>query len=80
MSRLLATEPVRLYSIAGAAVAIGAYFVPSGAWPLVLALVAAVLGTGQGVRSLVWSRDTHERELEHATLLATPDGPGPFDD
>lgn len=46
-------EPVRLYSIAAALVAIGAYFVPSGAWPLVLALVAAVVGGGVGVRSQV---------------------------
>lgn len=50
---ILNREPVRLYSIAAALVALGAYFIPSGAWPLVLALVAAVVGGGVGVRSHV---------------------------
>lgn len=60
IDRILKTEPVRLYSVAVAAVALAAYFVPTDAWPLVLALIAAVLGTGQAVRSQVFSQDTHE--------------------
>lgn len=78
MRKLLDTEPVRLYSIVTAAFAVLAYFAPSGAWPLLLALVAAMLGVGQGVRSQVWSQETHELEVERAQLLGPP-GPGPFD-
>lgn len=45
-------EPVRLYAIAVAAVALVAYYVsvPS---ELVLGLVAAILGVGEGVRAAV---------------------------
>lgn len=52
MNRLTNLEPVRLYSIAAAALALLAYYVtiPVG---LILALVAAVLGVGEGVRSKV---------------------------
>ena len=53
IQRILKTEPVRLYSIAMAVVALAAYFVPTNAWPLVLALVASVLGLGHATRSTV---------------------------
>lgn len=44
-------EPVRCYSVLMALCSLAAYFVPSGAWPLLLAVFAATLG--QGVRSQV---------------------------
>lgn len=37
-------SPTAIIRIATAAIALGAYFAPSDAWPLVLALVAAVVG------------------------------------
>jgi hypothetical protein len=77
IDRILKTEPVRLYSIAMAAVALAAYFVPTDAWPLILGLIAAVLGTGQAVRSQVFSQDTHERTVWQGQVfsskLPTPD-------
>lgn len=53
MRTLLALEPVRLYSIAAAALALAAHFIPTLPVGLVLALVAAVLGVGQKVRASV---------------------------
>lgn len=53
MRNLLDVEPVRLYSIAAAAVALVAHFVPGLPVALILALVAAILGTGQKVRANV---------------------------
>lgn len=49
----MSTEPVRLYAIAAAVVALVSHFVPDLPSVLVLALVAAVLGVGEGVRSRV---------------------------
>lgn len=66
---LLRTEPVRLYATAAALAALGTYFVPSGAWPLVLGVIAALLGTGQQVRNRVWSAESHQQEVDHALLL-----------
>ncbi len=71
IDRILKTEPVRLYSIAMAAVALAAYFVPTDAWPLVLGLIAAVLGTGQAVRSQVFSKDTHERTVWQGSVFSS---------
>lgn len=75
IERILKAEPVRLYSIAMAAVALGAYFLPTNAWPLVLALIAAVLGVGQAARSAVTPladpRDRRDRPL--VALPVEPD-------
>lgn len=49
----LKLEPVRIYSVLAAAAALAAYFLPSDAWFLTLALVAAVLGVGNVARSKV---------------------------
>lgn len=46
-------EPVRLYAVASAAAALAAYYLPSGAWPLILGVLAAVLGIGETVRAKV---------------------------
>ena len=77
LDRILRTEPVRLYAVIGAAVAIGAYFIPSGAWPLVLALGAAVLGVGEGVRQQVWSADSHHLIVDQVRAV---NGLPPSDD
>ena len=73
-------NPVRLYSIATAGVALGAYFLPSGAWPLVLGLVAAVIGAGAGVRSQVVPTVTVEEHLDTAQRLFHLGGQLPPDD
>lgn len=75
IDRILRTEPVRLYSIGVAFFAVAAYFVPSGAWPLVIGLLAAILGLGEGARSQVFSRDTHEAQIDHLVTItaAMPD-------
>jgi hypothetical protein len=73
-------EPVRLYSIAASAIAIGAYFIPSGAWPLVLALVAAVVGGGVGVRQAVTPNVTAEEHIDTAARLALMGRLPPYDD
>lgn len=78
IDRILRTEPVRLYAIGGALVALGAYFIPSGAWPLVIALLAAVLGLGEGVRSQVWSQAGHELDIERAVAEVLPEDPEPI--
>lgn len=76
IERILRTEPVRLYSVLAAAVALGVYFLPSGAWPLVLGLVAAVLGVGGApgrvgvIRNSVYSAETHERQLDQLVTIA----------
>jgi hypothetical protein len=49
----LKNNPVRLYSIAVAALALVAFYVPALPVVLILALVAAVLGVGEGVRAVV---------------------------
>lgn len=38
--------PDRLYRVGVALVALIAYFLPSGAWPLVIAVIAAFVGPG----------------------------------
>lgn len=53
MQSVLDLEPVRLYSIAAAALALAAHFLPALPVGLVLALVAAILGMGQQVRARV---------------------------
>lgn len=52
MLQAILDNPVRLYSIAVAAVALVAFYVTIPA-PLILGLIAAVLGVGEGVRSQV---------------------------
>lgn len=50
---MLSTEPVRLYAIAAAALALAAHYLGDLPVPLILGLVAAILGLGEGVRSKV---------------------------
>ena len=45
------TNPVRIGAILSAAIALLAHFTPDAPWPLVAGLIAAVLGTGEVVRS-----------------------------
>lgn len=75
MTRLLRTEPVRLYSILAAAIPLAAYYAPSGAWPLILALAAAVLGVGRRVRAQVWTQESHDLAMEQLMSItsAVPD-------
>lgn len=75
LDRLLRTEPVRLYSICTAAAALAAYFLPSGAWPLVLGLAAAILGVGRATRAQVWSQASHDLALDQLVRItaAMPD-------
>lgn len=81
IDRILRTEPVRLYAILTAAVALAAYFLPSGAWPLVAALGAAALGIGAApgpvglIRNSVFSQATHKEQLDHLMVItgALPD-------
>lgn len=44
-------NPVRIGAIVSAAIALAAYYVPDAPWPLVAGLIAAILGTGELVRS-----------------------------
>ena len=44
-------NPVRIGAIVSAAIALTAHFVPDAPWPLVTALIAAIFGTGELVRS-----------------------------
>lgn len=53
IAALVRNEPVRIYSIAVAVLAVVAHYAPSVPTPLYLAVVAAVLGAGQGVRHVV---------------------------
>lgn len=53
MPPLSRIEPVRLYAILSAAIALAAHYVPDLPVALILALVAALLGIGEGVRSRV---------------------------
>lgn len=66
---LLRTEPVRIYSVLVAVVALVGYFAPSGAWPLVTAVLAATLG--QQVRNRVWSGESHERTMEQLVSVTS---------
>jgi hypothetical protein len=47
------TNPVRIYAVITAALALVAHYVPDVPTVLVLGLVAAVLGIGEGVRAAV---------------------------
>lgn len=53
MIEALKNNPVRLYAVATAALALVAYYVQDIPQGLILALVAAVLGLGETVRSKV---------------------------
>jgi hypothetical protein len=53
MLNAIKTNPVRLYAIATAALALVAYYVPDLPTVLILALVAAILGVGETVRAAV---------------------------
>lgn len=53
MQNLLKMEPVRLYAIATAVLALVAFYVPSLPVVLILPVVAAILGVGEGVRARV---------------------------
>lgn len=53
MLNAIKTNPVRLYAVATAALALVAHYVPDLPSALVLALVAALLGIGETVRANV---------------------------
>lgn len=50
----ISTEPVRVYAVTTAALALLSHYVPSTPTYLVLGLVAAILGLGESTRSLVY--------------------------
>jgi len=49
MTNPLKMEPVRLFAIASAALALAAFYAPALPVPLILGLIAAVLGVGSEV-------------------------------
>jgi predicted branched-subunit amino acid permease len=53
MLEAIKNNPVRLYAIAAAALALAAYYMPSLPVVLIMGLVAAILGVGEGVRAQV---------------------------
>ena len=53
MTNPFKTEPVRLYSLAVAVLALVSHYVADLPTPLLLAVVAALLGVGQAVRGKV---------------------------
>lgn len=60
---IFSTEPVRLYAIAAAIVALVVHYVPSLPEPLILTLIAAILGVGgEAVRAKVWP-DSHVEDF-----------------
>lgn len=71
MGHLLKVEPVRIYSIAVAALAIVAFYFPSLPVALIVALVAAILGVGEGVRHAV---TPNERVEVHADDVIYAEG------
>lgn len=78
MKNLLRTNPVRLYAAITAAGTLGAYYLPSGGWPLIVGFVIAVttLVLGEGVRSQVYSQETHEQEVDNAFQTGVEVGSG----
>jgi hypothetical protein len=60
MIESLKNNPVRIYAVVAAALALVAHYVPDLPTPLILALAAALLGVGEGVRAQV----TPTRSLE----------------
>jgi hypothetical protein len=53
MIESLKNNPVRIYGVVAAALALVAHYVPDLPSPLILALAAALLGVGESVRSAV---------------------------
>jgi len=53
-------NPVRVYTVLVAAIAVVAFYVPSIPVALIITLVAAILGVGEGVRAAV----TPNRKLD----------------
>ena len=53
MLNAIKTNPVRIYAIVTAALALVAFYVPDIPTVLILGLVAGVLGLGEGVRAAV---------------------------
>jgi hypothetical protein len=49
----LKKNPVRIYSVVVSALALAANYIDNLPIPLILAVVAAILGVGEGVRSKV---------------------------
>lgn len=64
MSTFIRTHNARLYSIVTAAIALLAHYVPGLPSEIILALVAAILGTGETVQRL--------EDHKTAQALATP--------
>jgi hypothetical protein len=62
-------NPVRLYAIATAALALIAFYAPALPVVLILGLVAAILGVGEGVRSQV----TPTRKLDATNMAKAAD-------
>ena len=66
------TNPVRLFAILSAVVALVAFYVTIPV-PLVLGVFAAILGVGEGVRSKVWPEEHVIETMEDVQALSTLD-------
>lgn len=62
MWEAIKNNPVRIYAILSAAIAVVAFYVPSLPVALLIALLAAIFGVGEGVRAAV----TPNRKLDDA--------------
>ncbi|MEU7158503.1 hypothetical protein [Streptomyces chrestomyceticus] len=70
MLTFIHAHSTRLYGIAAAALALVAYYVPGLPTELILALTAAVLGTGEAVQRIENAKTT--KALTSATQVSTP--------
>jgi len=78
--RAIARNPVRLYAVATAGVALLAYYVPSLPQALVLGLVAAIFGGGEAVRATVTPNEsvvvsTADLPASGGVVVVESDGP-----
>lgn len=69
MSTFIADHSARLYAIAAAALSLIAYYVDGLPTGLILALAAAILGTGEAVQR------SEDRKTHHALLREPPHVP-----
>ena len=75
MKDLLKLEPVRVYSVVVALVALAGFYLPSDAWPFVLGIVAAILGVGNSVRARVTPVAKDVPEVPERTPVEVADLP-----
>lgn len=66
MSNFIHDHSTRLYAIAAAALPLGAYYIDGLPTGLILALAAAILGTGEAVQR------SEDRKTQRALLLDPP--------